>query len=163
LRLDPELNFESSSLIELLAYWNTRRGGRPFPSRKDIVPGEIQKLLPWLHMFDVINLPEEARGELGYANDFRVRLIGTAIAEVAGDLAKRERLISQAKHELFAERTWQGLQCVVDMRQPVRMLSASSAFPGKDYMKSEVCLAPLSSNGADIDIIIGVTSLQVRP
>lgn len=80
LPLDRELNFESSLSIELLAYWNAKRGGRLFPSRKDIVPGEIQKLLPWLHMFDVINLSPSEMVEFGYANDFRVRLIGAAMA-----------------------------------------------------------------------------------
>lgn len=51
----------------------------------------------------------------------------------------------------------------MDTRQPVRMISDASAIPEKDYMRSEMCLAPLSSNGADIDIIIGVTSLKARP
>lgn len=32
----------------LLAYWETRRNGRPAPARADIVPGDLSGLLSWL-------------------------------------------------------------------------------------------------------------------
>ena len=53
-------------------YWNQKRGGRRMPSRKDIDPVEIPRLLSSTALVDVLRDPL----------DFRFRLLGTAIDNI---------------------------------------------------------------------------------
>ncbi|MSP43743.1 MAG: PAS domain-containing protein [Alphaproteobacteria bacterium] len=161
--IDPDLKFVSQAAMELLEYWEAKRGARPFPARKDIAPREIAHLLPWLHMFDVIEPLPAANGVLVSERDFRLRLLGTTMVEILGNFEQVGQHLSELTHHLFAERTFQALQRVLETRKPVRTYSSATAFPGKDFKGSEVCMAPLSSNGTDIDVVVGITSLLAKP
>ncbi len=148
---DPELKFLRQELIEFLAYWNEKRGTRPFPGRKDIVPREIEKLLPWINMYDVLD---------GGAN-INVRLIGTALSDALGYRDYTGKPISEMP-QLLSRRIRRGINWVLESRAPLRTLAIQSAIPGQDFQGNEACLAPLSTNGADIDIVIVVAILQQR-
>src|SRR4051794_32338479 len=54
-------------------YWNLKRGDRRMPSRKDIDPVEIPRLLSSTALVDVLRDPL----------DFRFRLLGTAIDNIS--------------------------------------------------------------------------------
>lgn len=157
--IDAELKFQSAELQEFISYWDEKRGARDFPSRKDIVPREIERLLPWLHMFDVTEAPPQEQDSLNDGKDFRVRLMGTAIAEISGQAALPGSTVSEFLHHRFAQRTQLGLLNVLATRKPVRTFAIYSAFPGRDFNSSEEAYAPLSGDGKNIDIIIGVTRL----
>lgn len=148
---DPDLNFQRPELIEFLAYWNAKRGARPFPSRADIVPREISRLLPWIHMYDVI-----ADG-----TDFRVRLAGTALSAAFGNEDIRGRSITTLPAQVFT-RLRQHLNRVMEVRTPVRTRSDSTTLPGHEFQGSEGCLAPLSSDTVNIDLIIAAVMLDTR-
>lgn len=60
-------------LLALWRYWNRKRGTRAMPLRRDIVPGEIPKLLPHIQLME----RDPVRG-------FRYRLSGTAVAQGYG-------------------------------------------------------------------------------
>ncbi len=148
---DPELKFQRPELIEFLAYWNEKRGARQFPARLDIVPREIEKLLPWLHMHDVVD----------GGKDFHIRLAGTAISEFFDLGNPCGRSISILPSPVF-KRLQQHLTAVLQARAPVRFYTWKSVMPGQDHQGSEGCYAPLSGNGADIDIIICIMMLENR-
>jgi hypothetical protein len=149
--VDPELNFLRQELIDFLAYWHAKRGARPFPGRKDIVPREIEKLLPWVQMYDVVDGGKE----------FRVRLIGTALSDTLGGGDYSGKPISEMP-QLLSRRIQRGINLVLKNRAPLRTYAIESAIPGQDFQGNESCLAPLSTNGTDIDIIIVVAILQSR-
>jgi hypothetical protein len=65
---------EHAGISALAAYWQKKRGERPLPDRRDIVPAEIIKLLPNLHICDVLDA----------GRDFRFRLFGTALVSFIG-------------------------------------------------------------------------------
>ena len=66
-------NYRADPILgETLGYWQRKRQGRTMPSRGDIDPIEIPKLLPHVQLI-------EAVGER-----FRYRLIGTALAQAFG-------------------------------------------------------------------------------
>ncbi|HEX7775673.1 MAG TPA: PAS domain-containing protein [Parvibaculum sp.] len=65
---------EHPGIAALTAYWESKRNGNAMPDRRDIVPSEIVKLLPNLHICEVL---EDGR-------DFRFRLFGTALVTVLG-------------------------------------------------------------------------------
>jgi hypothetical protein len=57
---------------ELYRYWSTKRGGRRMPRRRDIDPGDLPTLLPHLMLIDRA------------ADQYRYRLVGTAVADELG-------------------------------------------------------------------------------
>ena len=67
-------------MLTLYQYWDSKRAGRPMPTRADIDPTEIPTLLPFILLIDVLD---------GGA-DFRYRLVGTDIVRwVGNDLTGR--------------------------------------------------------------------------
>jgi hypothetical protein len=60
-------------LSSLWRYWDTKRGGRRMPLRRDIDPGEIPRLLPHLQLVERV----EGQG-------FRYRLTGSSTAQGYG-------------------------------------------------------------------------------
>jgi hypothetical protein len=58
---------------QLFAYWASRRQGAKLPSRRDLHPGDIKRLLPTLSLIDVVRDPL----------DFRVRLAGTGLYDAS--------------------------------------------------------------------------------
>lgn len=148
---DLDLKFVRTELMEFLEYWNAKRGARPFPSRKDIAPREIQSLLPWLHMHDVTSKGDE----------IRIRLIGTILSETFGSGDLRGHPISVLPPLVF-DRVQQGIEWALEARAPVRTYAPHAALPGQNFQGIESCFAPLSGNGADIDMIIAVSILENR-
>lgn len=64
----------SPMVREMLAYWQHKAAGRMAPRPRDIDPGEIKRLLPYISISDVLHDPF----------DLRFRLVGTAIVESTG-------------------------------------------------------------------------------
>ncbi len=62
-------------LTQLYDYWNSIRDGRDMPSRRDMDPLDIPRLLANIVLFDVEHAPLR----------FRFRLYGTALASIRGD------------------------------------------------------------------------------
>ena len=66
----------------LHAHWEAKRAGRLAPRRRDIDPGAIRPLLPFISISDVIESPF----------DLVYRLVGTGVAEASGRDFTRSRL-----------------------------------------------------------------------
>lgn len=145
------MKFLRQELVDFLAYWNSKRGARPFPSRMDIVPREIEKLLPWINIYDVVE----------GGKDFHIRLIGTGLSDALGDGDYRGKSISELPQSL-SDRIRRSINLVLKNRAPLRTFAIQSAIPGQNFQGNESCLAPLSANGTDIDMVIVVAILQNR-
>jgi hypothetical protein len=66
----------SPLLQQLHAYWEGKRGARLAPTREELDPAEIVRLLPHLFLIDAV----------GSKPRFRYRLIGTAVVELTGGI-----------------------------------------------------------------------------
>lgn len=148
--LYTDLVFERTELTEFLDYWRTKCGTREFPERNEVKPSEMVKLLPWINMYDVIDGGET----------FRFRICGTALTDILGQ-EFRGKLVSELPPGLHA-RVVMLLQEVLKVRGPVRGHSTATALPGQDFQGVELCAAPLSSDGDEIDIIVAVAILETR-
>ncbi len=150
--LDLEMKFQHPLLVEFIAYWNNKRGAREFPSRADIVPRDHIKLLPWMHMYDV-----------GYCDggklEFRSRLLGTGLADLYPPVDWRGKKVSEQEGPVY-ERLQLALNFAVQSRAPFRAVVAQAKLPGQDFQGVEHLIAPLSSNGVDIDIVLMVSLLD---
>jgi hypothetical protein len=69
-----EAHLDDPLLREIYAYWRVKRASRRMPSRRQIDPAEMPRLLPHLVISEVV---ESGRR-------FRYRLTGTAIARAIG-------------------------------------------------------------------------------
>lgn len=89
-------------------YWRLKGWPERIPSRADIEPMEIPKLLPSVVLLDVKESPR----------DFRYRLIGTGVVHhLAEDLTGR--WMSSLNHQRPPSRIWDSCQKVVETGCPL--------------------------------------------
>lgn len=62
--------------IALFDYWEARRNGRPMPSRADIDPAELGRLLANLMLIEASD---------GASRRYRYRLVGTRVVQATGE------------------------------------------------------------------------------
>jgi hypothetical protein len=161
----PDVEIDRSSdwpdvLASVRDYWFGKRGDRSMPSRSDISPAQLKSELPHILLADVID---------GGA-DFRYRLVGTQLRRFFFD-EPSGKLMSEAIAP-FGEMTLQGTlgayRNVIERRAPVR-LTGSGSFYGQDPKLFDALLAPLSDDGATVNMILGTfvflwdTQHQFRP
>lgn len=117
------------------------------PSRADIDPVDIPALLPHIILVDVIGAPPV----------FRYRLIGTAITKIANRDATG-RVLDESLYGANTERVLRTYRETVADKSP-KAVREIVQFVDKDWIKTEVILMPLSSDGETIDMIIGAVDI----
>ncbi len=133
----------------LFDYWRSKCAGRSMPSRADIRPADISRLLPCISLIDV----------LADAGRLRVRLAGTQLREIYGrdvtgsyvediDVSTRAAYWSTAYHRLRQGLPAQGIL-------PVHQ-------PGGDFMTRFWIRLPLSDDGHFVNMILGYDALCLR-
>jgi len=129
-----------------LAYWQRKRAGRAMPTRRDIDPIEIPKLLPHLQLIEVV-------GER-----FRYRLIGTALAQAFGRdyTGAYPEEVSNAER---AEAVCRIYRLVQEKRQPVFLRSSYVGAKNVDLMVNRLYL-PLSDDGDTVNMILGCLTFE---
>jgi len=132
-----------SDLRAIWEYWNSLRGDRPMPTRADIDPGKIPKLLPYIALYTV--LPD--RG------GFTIRLVGEEIVRYVGRNATGEPAGAPLPPRA-AEVLKNVLDAVATERVP-KFRGGPAHWQGDEsYRKFEACFLPLSANGEAVDIIL---------
>ena len=133
---------EHPTLRLLFRYWDERRGGRSMPSRRDIDPLDIPKLLPHILLIDVSYDPLV----------FRFRLAGTEITGLFG-----EEITGKTTEEIQNQRLGRLLRKSYEEVIRVRLPSAkTSTYEGRNrYLRYTRLLLPLSADGEVIDMLLG--------
>jgi hypothetical protein len=128
----------------LYAYWDRKRAGRSMPSRADIDPSDVARLMSQVFIVDV----GAEEGKPVY------RLFGTALVSLFGrEMTGRpvaEGLPSQAAEEALAR-----YRTVIRDRRP-HYHRARLHEPRNDYTDVERLLLPLSPNDIRVDMVIGL-------
>ncbi|HEY4345259.1 MAG TPA: PAS domain-containing protein [Parvibaculum sp.] len=134
-RLTPRLE-------QLLVYWRAKRTGSLLPSRKDIDPIDIPRLMSDVAFLDIMRDPL----------DYRYRLVGTHIVEMVGHdrtgLRMREFLTPPA-----IEASAKSIERLIASREAI-------AFEGrlywlqKDYRHFQALVLPLAADGREVDMAI---------
>jgi hypothetical protein len=129
-------------LAGALAYWQAKRGNRSMPSRRDIDPVEVPKLLPNLQLIEMV-----AGGR------WRYRLIGTALVEAFG-----RDYTGQFPDELFdaprARSIIETHNAVREARQPMFLRSRYITTKDVDIVANRLYL-PLSDDDREVNMILG--------
>jgi len=130
----------------VLAYWRRKRQARAMPSRGDIDPIEIPKLLPNLQLIDRVGA------------QFRYRLVGTALVEAFGkdftgqyleDFADRQR--SEFIGKVFAS--------VWSARRPAFLSSQYVTTKSVSLIANRLYL-PLSDDDREVNMILGAMTFE---
>jgi hypothetical protein len=126
---------------EAWAYWNLKRGNRRMPSRKDIDPVEIPRLLSSTALVDVLRDPL----------DFRFRLLGTAIDNITSKNLRGVRF-SEIPFLTAGNKGWTDYAYVANTGQP---LTTDRPYVGKNKMVVRLTdsLFPLSENGETVNMV----------
>lgn len=129
-------------LQDLFAYWQSRRNGRSMPSRADIDPLDIPRLLPFVVLVDVLENPR----------DYRYRLVGTDVAQSTG-LDFTGTLLSESTPAKVFDRIFADYDHVVDERRPVYS-EDRVAWQQRDYLRYKRIALPLSDDGEQVNMLL---------
>ena len=137
------LPIEHPELAQLYRYWDRKRGDRAMPARRDILPEEIGGLLGNLFMVDVVR-------EDGYTR-FRYRVVGSALTAVM-DQELAGKFIDQMPF-LYRKFALPAYREILRVGRPT--YKQTNAFEGWLVIRYKRLLLPLSSDGRQIDIVMG--------
>ena len=138
---------------KLQEYWHSVLDGRPMPSRRDIDPAGMRRLLPHVFLIDVIGQPP----------GFRWRLVGTRI----GDVERRE-LTGKSLEETILQREDPFLsfcRLTIRVRRPTCHAAQRRDPDGSSRPLMRVLL-PLSDDGQNVNMMLGAidyTPAEIRP
>jgi hypothetical protein len=134
----------SPKLARLFEYWNGKARGRWAPTRADINPAEIPRLLPWVWLVDVI-----AGG-----TDFRFRIGGEKLIDFIGHRMAGETMAPH-RDEPFLGHVAQAFDVCVSTKKPLLRPCAPTRYERRANFMTEGVLLPLSDNGTDVSQIFG--------
>lgn len=130
----------------MLEYWQSRRGDRELPARRDIDPSELVPILPFVLLVNVSHSPV----------DFDYRLIGTGIVDRSVRDYTGVRLM-----ELPGQRKpsaiWDLYETSVVERRPIQMRVPYLRIDGKFV---EMQSLPLAADGETVDMLIGSVTFE---
>ncbi|MBI3516420.1 MAG: PAS domain-containing protein [Proteobacteria bacterium] len=137
------LPIDHPQLAQLYRYWDRKRGDRAMPARRDILPEELSGLIGNLFMVDVVR-------DDGYTR-FRYRVVGGALTAVM-DQELTGKFIDQMPF-LFRKFALPAYREILRVGRPT--YKQTNAFEGWLVIRYKRLLLPLSSDGNQIDIVMG--------
>lgn len=135
--------FQSRAVQEGYAYWQSKVLDGKLPSRADIDPIDIPRLMPHVVMVDVKREPEY---------DFRYRLIGTSVVE---NLYKDHTgsWFSEIDHQKAPSQIWQNCRKVAESGEPY-LAGTPYVGPHQGYRRVEDVILPLADDGVTVDCLL---------
>jgi hypothetical protein len=136
------------------AYWLAKKGTRPFPSRADIQPTEIPKLLPYITLLDVIH--EEPV-------DYRFRIEGDTVERVIG-YRRMGRRLSELTSTLGPayESAYRHFDEARKAAAPLAYRSQLTGV-GRGLFEVEKLIVPLSNDGKRVDQLLRCIGILRQP
>ena len=141
--IDPELKFHDPHPLELLDYWNAKRGARAMPSRADVDPVELKAHLGSLVLIDVEHDPFR----------LRYRLIGEKITRaMARD--NSGRYYDEIYSEALLGSIYKSFEWILAHKAPLRSFG-EAFYPDKNHYRYEIINLPLSDDGEVVNMVLG--------
>lgn len=146
---DPGLCFRNSKPLELLRYWEDKRGTRPMPARTDIDPLELITHMGSLILIEVQHAPLR----------LRYRLIGTNITTVMERDATGKYYDELYSDELLPQ-IYDRFHWILAHKAPLRT-HGRAYYPNKNFYEYETLNLPLSDDGETVNMVLGELVLQI--
>jgi hypothetical protein len=132
-------------------YWDSKRNGRLMPSRADLDPVDIPKLLPDICLVDVV--PD--------ARKYVYRLIGTNEAAMRGR-DPTGKPVGEAYFGTSKQSVFLNYDAVTETRAP-RLDRDPSITADNRFIQHESIFLPLSDNGENVSMIMVFTVYGPAP
>ena len=143
---DVACRFTLSSLGELHSLWRSKAGSGGIPSRREITPRLLKSYMNMLTLHERVAHPDGSRR-------YRVRLMGSGIARVAGEAS------GKFYDEFLPTKDvprWNAMNdAVLGHGAPVRTLVRADAFD-KTYLTGEFFSAPLLAGDGTASLVLAV-------
>ncbi|MDJ0948683.1 MAG: PAS domain-containing protein [Alphaproteobacteria bacterium] len=135
---------------ELYAYWAAKKPKDGLPSRKQVDPIDISKLLPRIFLADVVWDAGKPR--------IRFRLVGSTLVERFGrDISGL--WMDEAYDDDYLQEVLPGYLEMVETRKP-HYARLTATYADKEHMTYCRLICPLASDGQNIDMIIGFIDFE---
>ncbi len=134
-----------SRLQRALSYWESKRGSRLMPARRDLDPIDIPDLLAFVVLTDVTHDPL----------DFRYRLVGTGVVARSADDYTGMRL-ADLPGKGPGSMLWELRAAVVREQRPMLDDQTPYVGPAKNVRHIREIHMPLSADGKQVDMIFSV-------
>ena len=142
---------EHPSVVELLAYFEGKRGTREMADRADVKPSEIARFMPNMIIAEAVNDGE----------DFRTRLFGTTLVELLGE-ERTGKLLSEfaeegaiAKDKDAVQRRWLYISRKAYFGRKPIFAKVPFAASGRLYLVGHTISVPLTAGSAEPAQVIG--------
>jgi hypothetical protein len=146
---DAALGFHRLEFRVLTATWRSF-ATRQLPSRKDFTPRSLKSLLR-----NVVIYERVANGTVRY----RVRLMGTAFADVMGDLSGK--YLDEALPDAHVTRWQAALDAAIEAGAPLRFVSRADTVD-KPFLVGEYFEAPILTDDGSPDMILAAGMFAPR-
>ena len=135
--VDWDLAFLQAPTKHALAYWQSLRNGRQFPTRRALSPRAMRSFLGHVNLVDVVP-------GAGSSFDYIISLQGERARDVFGRLAgtKLREILSPP----LEERWRKSFDLPRTATAPLRLLTRAGTA-GKNWLACEALLAPLGDDG----------------
>lgn len=133
----------------LLNYWSLKKGEKALPSRKDMSPRDLISVLPHIFIFDLVVKD-------GILEDALVSLMGTALVDLYGETTGES--VNKKLDFDVGERIYHMCQEAINRGEPVAN-QVNVMTEDRPHISVSTLYCPLSSNGTDIDKIIGQVAI----
>lgn len=149
---------ENADAIALYDYWNAKRGERPMPDRRDIVPSEFVRMLPSVAIIEVID----------GGRDFRFRLFGSELATWMGCDRTGQRF-SEMRAAPGSDLTPEQVQKRWTDVASGALAAARPIFPKAPVLTASAVLTmhavimPLTAGGSEIEQLFGGAFVTSTP
>ena len=141
--MDPELRFQNPKPLELLRYWEEKRGARQMPSRADISPVDMRGHMGDLILIDVALAPLR----------LRYRLVGTNITTVMERDSTGKYYDEIYSTELLSV-IYERFDWIIRNKAPLRT-HGQAFYPDKNFYNYETLNLPLSDDGETVNMVLG--------
>jgi hypothetical protein len=136
----PEIKISDARLTRLYQYWIEKKGNRLAPSRTDIAPEDIPKILPWVFIMERVG------------DRLRYRLAGSAFTQMYGGSLTGRFLDEIDLDHITASYIGQYEQSAKTMT-PVASTWRFTKLDGR-YLDYERLILPLSQDGRSANMFL---------
>ena len=140
---DATLRFNHPDLTSLLTLWRSAAGENAIPPRRAMSPRLLKSVLRDVAIYERIG---EGRGRR-----YRVRLMGTAFAQIMGDLTGK--FIDEAVPAEFVVRWHASLDATLGAGAPLRFLGREDT-KGMTFLTGEFFSAPLVADDGQANLVL---------
>jgi len=140
---DATLRFNHPDLTKLLALWRSEAGQDLIPMRRTMSPRLLKSFLRDIAIYERVGAGEGRR--------YRVRLMGTAFAQILGDLTGK--FIDEAVAAEFVPRWHASLDATLGAGAPLRFLGREDT-KGMTFLTGEFFSAPLIADDGQANLVL---------